>query len=75
MQSGATRILLLLTGMRNNSCREQIEDVLRQVKGVKEVNVSLIRARAIVECSPPCTTADLIQAVSMVGYGAAVSSR
>ena len=70
MSSGASQIMLLITGMRNNSCRERIAEVLGRVKGVKDVNVNLIRARAVVECVPPCTGERLVNAVMSAGYGA-----
>jgi copper chaperone CopZ len=75
MSSGATRIVLLLTGMRNNSCRERIADVLGRVKGVKDVNVNLIRARAVVVCEATCSAAVLVDAVVAAGYGATVNGQ
>lgn len=59
-------------GMRNNSCRERLSDVLGQIKGVMTVNVSLIRARAVIEHEPPCEPAELVWVVVKAGYGAAL---
>jgi copper chaperone CopZ len=58
--------------MRSNSCREEIAEALERVKGVKNVVVSLIRARAVVVCEPPCGPAELIGAVESAGFGAVV---
>jgi copper chaperone CopZ len=70
---GITRIVLLIMGMRDNACREQIAEALGRVRGVVDVNVSLMRARAVVAFSPPCSEADLIRAVVRAGFGATVS--
>lgn len=70
MQPGVTRIELLLTGMRSNSCREAIAEALKRVNGVRDVAVSLMRARAVVLCEPTCRTVELIKAVKAAGYGA-----
>ncbi len=59
-------------GMRDNSCRERISEVLGSVKGVRSVNVSLIRARAVIEHEASCEPADLVSAVVNAGYGAAL---
>lgn len=65
-------MVLLLIGMRSNSCRERVVEVLRRVNGVKDVSVSLIRARAIVLCGPSCGATDLLEAVKKAGYRATV---
>jgi copper chaperone CopZ len=72
MQVRVTRCVLLVIGMRNNECRERICNALRQVQGVKDVNVSLIRAQAMVLYEPPCEAAALTDAVVAAGYGATV---
>ncbi len=72
MHLGATRIVLLVIGMRSNSCRERVAESLKRTKGVKDVSVSLIRARAVVVCEPPCCAEDLIHAISKAGYGAVI---
>ena len=65
---------LVIMGMRDNSCRERISDVLGRINGVVSVSVSLIRARAIVEHEPPCESAHLVWAVVNAGFGAALDS-
>ena len=72
MSPGATRTVLVILGMRDNSCRERVSEVLGQVKGVRHVTVSLIRARALVEHEMPCGPAELVQAVVEAGYSAAL---
>ncbi len=71
---GATRTLLLITGMRDNRCRESVAGVLERVLGVKEVHVNLFRARATIIHEPPCAPADLIAAMARAGYGAALGN-
>lgn len=68
MSSEATRTVLVITGMRDNSCRERIADVLGQIKGVRDVAVSLFRARAVVEHEPTCEASELVRAVEGAGY-------
>ncbi len=70
MSSGVSRTVLVILGMRDNSCRERVSEVLGQVKGVRHVTVSLIRARAVVEHEPPCEAPELLRAVVNAGYGA-----
>lgn len=72
MSSEVTKTLLVIMGMRDNSCRERVSEVLGNVKGVRNVNVSLIRARAVVEHEAPCVAADLVWAVVNAGYDAAL---
>jgi copper chaperone CopZ len=60
--------------MRSNDCRERMIDVLGQIDGVSDVQVSLFRARATVSHRTPCTEAILLDAVARAGYGAAVDT-
>jgi len=66
-------VVLRIVGMRNNTCREQIAEVLRKVEGVQDVRVSLVRAQAFVYCGPPCEPEQLERAVGQAGYIATVS--
>lgn len=70
MPSGATTALLMIMGMRNNSCRERVTEVLARVAGVKDVNVSLLRALATVLYESPCDPEQLVLVVVNAGYGA-----
>lgn len=67
MRAGSFRIMLLLSGMRSNACRERLSDALRRVAGVKDVSVSLIRGSAVVLFTAPCNAAALIRAVKHAG--------
>jgi len=64
----AHRAVLSIGGMRNNSCRESLADALMKVEGVKDVIVSLFRARAIVSYGPPCDLGALVEAVKGAGF-------
>jgi len=70
--NGNKRIVLVIWGMRNNECRERILEVLGQVEGVVQVEVSLIRARALLVCGATCEATRLVETVSAAGYHAAV---
>ncbi|MFU8827993.1 MAG: heavy-metal-associated domain-containing protein [Phycisphaerales bacterium] len=67
------KVVLKIMGMRNNTCRERIADVLRRVDGVQEAQVSLIRAEASVSYGPPCVPEQLVRAVIQAEYSAAIS--
>lgn len=68
----ATRTVLEVDGMRDNRCRERIAAILVQVQGVKEVTVSLIRARAEVVYVTPCSLDELVSTLTGLGYRASV---
>lgn len=68
---GATRTVLLLVGMRDHRCRERIVAALASVAGVREVDVNLYRALAIITHDSLCGAAALVRAVLGTGYGAA----
>lgn len=72
MVSGAKKAVLEISGMRANSCRERLAEVLGRVNGVQDVNVSLIRARAVVVYTSPCEPVEIVRAVQRAGYGAAL---
>ncbi len=73
--SPARRTVLVIIGMRDNSCRERLCTVLARVKGVHGLSVSLVRARAVVEHDAMCNIADLVWAIVNAGYGAAMGER
>lgn len=66
----SVRTTLLVTGMRDNTCRERVAAALEAVAGVREVDVNLFRARATVVHTAACGPADLIRALVAAGYGA-----
>jgi copper chaperone CopZ len=70
MATRTARTAFLIVGMKDNRCREAVAASLRAVPGVREVDVNLYRARAIVAHEHPCSAADLVRAVTAAGYGA-----
>ena len=63
---------MLVSGMRDNACRERIAELLETVPGVREVSVNLYRARAIVVHEAGCDPNRLVQAIEKTGCSAAV---
>ena len=70
-----TRTLLLITGMRDNGCREIVSQALEIVTGVREVQVNLYRARAVIVHDRSCAASELIEAIERAGYGAEIGRR
>lgn len=69
-KQGAARTVLLISGMRDNTCRERIAEALGRVEGVLDVGVSMVRGRAVVAHDAPCSPQELVRAVEAAGYGA-----
>jgi copper chaperone CopZ len=74
-QTDATMTVLLIRGMKGNECRERIVATLEGVRGVREADVSLQRARAVVLHDAACNAGDLIEAVARAGYEAVLRER
>lgn len=72
MPEGTSKTVLWIVGMRDNLCRERVTEALGRAAGVREVQVSLIRARAVVVHGAACDAAMLIREVEKAGYGAMV---
>ena len=70
---GSAQTVLMIIGMRDNSCRERLVDVLEKLDGVTDVQISLMRARAVVTHQPSCDPADLVWAIVNAGFGAALA--
>ncbi|GMV26045.1 MAG: hypothetical protein AMXMBFR58_20760 [Phycisphaerae bacterium] len=68
------RTELLIFGMRSNTCREQVTDVLCAIHGVDEVVVSLVRSTAVVVHDAACAGSDLVGAVTGAGFGAVIGA-
>lgn len=68
-----TTTVLLIAGMREGRCREQLVLALESVAGVTRVDVNLYRARASITHDPLLDPAELIRAVLMAGYGASLT--
>ena len=63
--------VLLISGMRDNRCRERIAAALESLPGVREVELNLYRARAVIIHDARSTPLLLMAAVERAGYGAA----
>lgn len=62
------KIKLTIQGMHCASCASNIERSLRKISGVKEVSVSLMMKKGIVEAENNVTEEDLKKAVARTGY-------
>lgn len=56
--------------MRDNRCREKIAEIVAALAGVKQVDVSLFRAAAVVVHDRSCSAGEIIQAIGCAGFGA-----
>jgi copper chaperone CopZ len=65
-----TKTVLRIAGMHGNTCREKITAALESVAGVKDVDVNLYRAQAVVIHEPPCKAAELPKTIAACGYAA-----
>jgi len=61
-------IKLTIQGMRCASCASNIERSLKKVLGVKEVSVSLMMNKGMVEAEDNVNDEDLKKAVARTGY-------
>lgn len=66
---------LLISGMRDNRCRERVLTALEAITGVERAAVNLFRARAVVRYALPCTPPQLIDAVLRAGCDAVLTGR
>lgn len=73
MTEKTTSTVLVIIGMQDNASRERVCEILRHVKGVNDVSVSLMRGRAVVNHEPWSDSAALVWAVVKAGYGAALN--
>jgi Cu+-exporting ATPase len=62
------KIKLTIEGMHCASCASNIERAMKKIKGVKEVNVSLMTNKCFVEIEENVNRDELKKAVSKVGY-------
>ena len=72
MPNGLRKTVLVIMGMRGNSSREHLAEVLSAVAGVRDVDVNLHRGRAAITHEARCTLEELVGAVLRAGYGAAL---
>ncbi|MBY0308537.1 MAG: heavy-metal-associated domain-containing protein [Phycisphaerales bacterium] len=66
------RTVCLLYGCQCNACCDRIEQALRRVRGVRNVEVNLYKATATVEHSESCEPRQLVEAVEHTGYLASI---
>lgn len=62
------KTVCLLYGCQCNACCDRIERALRRVKGVRNVEVNLYKATAMVEHDDSCRREDLVAAIERIGY-------
>ena len=58
---------VLIEGMHCSSCSSNLERSLKKIRGVKEVSVSLLTRKAMIEAEDSVNEEDLKKAVSRVG--------
>ena len=62
------KVKITIEGMHCASCGGNVEDSLKKIKGVKEVRVSVMTHKGIIEAEDTVSEEDLKAAVSKVGY-------
>jgi len=62
------KISLKIEGMDCGKCAAKIESALKEVSGVKEASVSLLKETADVQVTKGVTVASLTEAVNKAGY-------
>lgn len=62
------KLKLSVNGMHCASCAANLEKALKKISGVKQVSVSLMLKKAIVDVEDNFKTEELNKAISKVGY-------
>lgn len=62
------KVKVTIEGMHCSSCAGNIERSVKKVPGVKQVSVSLMTRKGIVEAEDSVTEEDLKKAVTRTGY-------
>ncbi len=62
------KVKVTIEGMHCSSCAGNIERSVKKIPGVKEVSVSLMTRKGIVEAEDSVTEEDLKKAVARTGY-------
>jgi P-type Cu+ transporter len=65
------KVKMLIEGMHCASCASNIEHSLKKVAGVKEVSISMMTHKGIVEADEKVSDAALKDAVKRAGYSVA----
>ena len=58
----------MIAGMHGNQCREKVAAALESVAGVKDVDVNLYRAQAVVLHERRCKADELARVIAACGY-------
>ena len=67
-----TKKKLIIEGMKCHNCSSKVEEALKAVPGVTEVNVDLDGGKAVVVCGDDVKDEDLCMAVIDAGFKAKV---
>ena len=59
-----------ISGMSCAACSARVEKAVKNLKGIKEVNVNLLTNSMLVSYDEPLTSQEIIKAVTNAGYGA-----
>jgi Cu+-exporting ATPase len=59
---------ITIEGMHCASCSSNIERSLKKIPGIKEVSISLITKKAIIETEEKVSNEDIKKAVTRAGY-------
>ena len=62
------KIKLTITGMHCASCALNVERAIKKIKGIRNVSVSVMTNKAIIESEDNINLEDLKKAVFSVGY-------
>lgn len=62
------KVKINIEGMHCASCASNIERSLKKTKGVKEVSVTLMLKKGIVECEDNLKNEEITKAVERAGY-------
>ncbi len=73
--AGDAATTLAIDGMHCAVCAPAVTKALKQVDGVKTVNVSLAEKRAVVVAADTVTPESLVAAVAKVGFSATLADR
>jgi len=65
-----TKTILEISGMHCASCAQKIENALKKIDGVKEVNVNFASEKALIEHSARLSDkGEFINVIKKLGYG------
>ncbi len=62
------KVKIEISGMHCASCAANIERSLKKIKGVKNINVSLLMKKGNVECEDNISDEELKHAIKRAGY-------